>query len=240
MSVVDDSFQQPLKDEEDASAPLAGGLVNHGFQCGILWGAVLAAGAQAHRHHGSGPAAEASAMLAAESLVDSFEASNGFTDCADLTEMNFRADNPGRSVLKFLMRGGPVGCFHMVARYAPVAHDVIENTLVEQPPEMHDSPVSCTAVLAGFAGGIGLSGGTCGALGAAIWIMAMNDQLNSSVKLDYETSEALAAIDRFVEASDYEFECQQIVGRKFQSIEDHANHVRNGGCAEIIEALASL
>lgn len=49
MGVVDGSFGHPMKIEEEASAPLAGGMMNHGFQCGMLWGASLAAGAEAYR-----------------------------------------------------------------------------------------------------------------------------------------------------------------------------------------------
>jgi hypothetical protein len=48
MGVVDGSFGHPMKIEEEASAPLAGGMMNHGFQCGMLWGASLAAGAEAY------------------------------------------------------------------------------------------------------------------------------------------------------------------------------------------------
>ena len=37
---------------------------------------------------------------------------------------------------------------------------------------------------AGLAGGIGLSGGACGALGAAIWILGMNHNIKEGKKLD--------------------------------------------------------
>ncbi len=49
MSVVDRSFDHSLKPEERASAPMMGGFMNYGYQCGMLWGATLAAGAQAYR-----------------------------------------------------------------------------------------------------------------------------------------------------------------------------------------------
>jgi hypothetical protein len=256
MSVVDDSFDQPLKLEEDASAPLAGGIVNHGFQCGLLWGAALAAGARAHQLHGPGSTAEAGAMTAAKGLVDSFEARHQHINCSDITAMNFRGDNPALPILKFMARGGPVGCFRLTAGYAPVAYEEIDEALNGQQLEtpLADGPVSCAALLArkmgasqlqatmaaGFAGGIGLSGGACGALAAAIWLITLSGREEGRVKLDYETPGALAAIDRFVEASDYDFECEAIVGRKFQSIDDHAAYVRAEGCSAIIEALASV
>jgi hypothetical protein len=95
-----------------------------------------------------------------------------------------------------------------------------------------------TVMAAGFAGGIGLCGGACGALGAAVWIITMTSGKDRNGKIDLQSPEAMAAIDRFVEASDYEFECSEIVGRKFESIGDHADYVRGGGCAGILEALA--
>ena len=76
----------------------------------------------------------------------------------------------------------------MAARYAPEAFSEINTALSEEHIEAPSPPVSCAAMLAqkmgvsdmhtvmaaGFAGGIGLSGGACGALGAAIWITGMN------------------------------------------------------------------
>ncbi len=46
-------------------------------------------------------------------------------------------------------------------------------------------------------------------------------------------------IESFLESADYEFECSEIVGRTFENIGDHANYLCNGGCSEIIEALAT-
>jgi hypothetical protein len=91
---------------------------------------------------------------------------------------------------------------------------------------------------AGLAGGIGLSGGACGALGAAIWVIGMNPGKEGDGKL-YENPLALAAIERYLESADYEFECSKIVGRKFENVADHAEYLHNGGCAKIIEALAT-
>ena len=69
MSVVDRSFNHPMKLEERATMPLAGGIMQHGYQCGMLWGAALAAGAQAYRLLGPVPQAEVGAMIAAQRLV---------------------------------------------------------------------------------------------------------------------------------------------------------------------------
>ena len=96
-----------------------------------------------------------------------------------------------------------------------------------------------TVMAAGLAGGIGLSGGACGALGAAIWLIEMNRVEEGTGKVEFNSPEATEAIDRFLQSSDGEFECVKIVGRKFESVNDHAAYLRAGGCARIIEALAA-
>ena len=69
-NVLDRAFDHPLKLEEHAVMPLAGGIVQHGYQCGMLWGVTLAAGAQAYRLLGPGSQAETEAIIAAQRLVD--------------------------------------------------------------------------------------------------------------------------------------------------------------------------
>ena len=253
MSVVDDSFGYPLKLEEKASMPFAGGIATQGYQCGMLWGAALAAGAQAFRLLGPGPKAETAALFATQKTVESFRArTNNEINCLEITEMNFQGDNQVRQVLKFFFKGGPIGCFSMAAKYAPLAFSAINSALTEEDIAAATPPVSCSAMLAqkmgvselhtvmaaGLAGGIGLSGGACGALGAAIWITAMN---RPDEQIGFNVMETWAGdlINRFLESADYEFECSEIVGRKFVSIDEHASHLHAGGCSEIIAALAA-
>ncbi|MFC2036083.1 C-GCAxxG-C-C family (seleno)protein, partial [Chloroflexota bacterium] len=90
-----------------------------------------------------------------------------------------------------------------------------------------------------FAGGIGLSGGACGALGAAIWIIGMNDPKAAKKMNNPNVSNV---IDRFIKSNtaDFRFECSEIVGRRFENIDDHAGYLRGGGCSEIIEVLATI
>ena len=250
MSVVDDSFDHTLKLEEKASAPLAGGIMQHGFQCGLLWGAALAAGAEAYRLHGPGPQAETVAIMAAQKIVDSFHARTNAINCTDVIQVDWK-DKTG--LLKFFVKGGPIGCVRLTAGYAPEAFSAINSALSEEQFETPSAPVSCAAVLAkkmgvsdmhttmaaGFAGGIGLCGEACGALGAAIWITAMNSNKDGNGKIDFMSPEGMDVIDRFVESADYEFECSAIVGRKFENIGDHTAYLLDGGCSEIIETLAA-
>jgi hypothetical protein len=265
MGVVDCSFDQPLKAEEHASMSLAGGLMQQGYQCGMLWGAALAAGAQAYRLFGTGSRAECAAIMAAQRLVESFRARNKEINCFEITEMDLKGSSNQRmlkQVVKFFIRGGPIGCFRMAGRYAPLAFNEINIALPEGKSYEEDivapsPPVSCAAMLAqrmgasdmhvvmaaGLAGGIGLCGGGCGALGAAIWITGLNyleeaGGENMWISKDFQ-SKAGDRMDRFLKSADFEFECSKITGRRFESIEDHAEFLRGGGCSRIIESLAA-
>jgi len=253
MSVVDDSFGHPLKAEEKATMILAGGIAGQGYQCGMLWGAALAAGAQAYRVYGSDSQAEAAAIIASQKAVESFRTrSKNEINCLEITELSFQGDNQVLPILKFVLKGGPIGCFGMAARYAPLAYHAIDAALSEETFAVPSPPVSCTTMLAkkmgaskmhavmaaGLAGGIGLSGGACGALGTAIWVHAMS-RSEETVGLDFAASWIDKINKRFLGSSDYKFECSEIVGRKFESIHDHAEYICKGGCSDIIDTLAA-
>ena len=231
--------------------PLAGGM-QQGYQCGMLWGAALAAGARAYRLWGPGPQAETGAVIAAQQAVEAFRARTGEINCAEIVALNWKAPSK-KSILKFILKGGPIGCFRLAADYAPIAYNAIDSALSNQPIEPLAPPISCAAMLAqkmgasdqhtvmaaGLAGGIGLSGGACGALGAAIWLIGIKNGEKENGKVNYSDPAIPAAIERFLESADYEFECAKIVGRNFENAADHAAYVREGGCARIIEALAA-
>ncbi|MBU1230650.1 MAG: C-GCAxxG-C-C family protein [Proteobacteria bacterium] len=250
--VLNRAYGQPQIDEERAAMPLAGGIIQHGYQCGMLWGATLAAGAQAYRRFGKGPQAEARSIIAGQRLVESFHGLNNNTNCLEITGI----DNSSSTIQMFtyfLIKGGTIGCFRMAAKYAPAAFREINCAMSEEHAEAPAAPASCSALLAqkmgvsdmhavmaaGLAGGIGLSGGACGALGAALWITGLNILKQGARKLDYKSPSTFDIIDRFLKNGGYEFECSKIVGRRFESIEDHAEHVRSGGCANLLDALAA-
>jgi hypothetical protein len=212
----------------------------------MVWGSALAAGAEACRCFGAGPRAEAAAVVAGQRIVESFRVQNGAVDCLDLTDTDFGSKS---QMWKYLLSGKPIGCFRMAARYAPVAFEEIRAALGSERGDAAAPPVSCSALAArrlgasdlhsamaaGFAGGIGLSGGACGALGAVVWLDAMGGGG------DYEAVEARATriVERFLNASGHRFECSEIVGRRFVDVADHAAYLRGGGCAGILEALSA-
>lgn len=252
-NVLDRAFEHPLKLEENASMPFAGGIMQHGYQCGMIWGATLAAGAQAFRLFGPGPKAEGAAILAAKRVVDSFRAQNQHINCLEITDLDKSSSNM-QMIMYFLVKGGTIGCFRMAARYAPVAYEEINAAFSETDIDVPSSPVSCAALVAqkmgvsemqvvmaaGFAGGIGLSGGACGALGAAIWIIGMDGSKEGESKVDFKNPRAMEAIDSFLKQTDYKFECSEIVGRRFEDVGDHAGYLCDGGCSKILEVLAAI
>jgi hypothetical protein len=240
MNVLDKEFDNPMPTEEHASFPLAGGLMQ-GYQCGMIWGATLAAGAEAYRTYGPGARAEEAAMRAARRIVASFRALNGKTDCLDITDTDPR--NGWQVFYNFFVKGGTVRCIKRAVDYAPVAFRAIQEGLADADSESPCHPESCAAKLArrmgaserhavmaaGLAGGIGFSGGACGALGAAMWLLGMRGREDRIEEV----------MDRFLKATDYEVECERVVGRKFESVQDHAFHLATGGCEAVLEALAA-
>jgi hypothetical protein len=255
LRVLNKAFGNPLKSEEQAIAPFAGGIMQHGFQCGMLWGSALACGAQAYHLHGSGPEAKTRTVAATQRLIETFRNQNDHINCVDITHLD-KSSSTKDMVMKFLIKGQTISCLRMAGKYGPSAFDEIKAVLADETMEVQSDPVSCATLLAekigaseehalmvaGFAGGIGLSGGACGALGAAIWIKGMRLQEEHEIKnlwgdKDY-TSMFDALMDRFLKLTEYEFECSNITGRKFKDTGDHAEFVCQGGCSKLIEELA--
>jgi hypothetical protein len=249
--VLDRAFEHPLDLEEKATSPFAGGIMQHGYQCGMIWGAALAAGAEAYRRYGTGPKVETAAIEAAQRVVEAFRTRHGEINCLEITDID-KSSSTWEMINFFIIKGGTIGCFRMSAWYAPLAFDVIDSALSESKAGQKSLPVSCAAMLirkmggsdrhavmaSGLAGGIGLCGGACGALGAAIWVRGMEIAMEEGGKVEYRDPRTQAVIDRFLEHTEYAFECSEIVGRTFKDVEDHAAYLREGGCSALIEALA--
>jgi len=250
LRVLNETYDERKKLEEKGSATLAGGIMQHGYQCGMIWGAVLAAGARAYELFGPGPEAETRAVMAAQKLVNEFQSCTGEINCLEITDIN-NSSSAMKMLYVFLIKGKTLSCMRLAGKYSPKAFKVINTAFSEENIEIPSTPVSCTAELAkkmgasekhvvmaaGLAGGIGLCGGGCGALGTSIWLMTMNKGLDT--KMEFKDPKAMEMIEKvFLPNSDYEFECSDIVGRKFKNIADHAKFIKEGGCSKIIEALS--
>jgi len=249
MTVLDGEHSEELRPEELATDPLAGGLM-HGYQCGMLWGSTLAAGAQAHRIYGAGPRAEAAAMHAAKGLVASFQDRFGSTDCGDITETN--PQNGWEVFVYHFLKGGVVRCAGRMASFAQDARQEIDAALVDTDARTSCNAASCAATLArkmgaseqhatmaaGLAGGIGMSGGACGALGAAIWLIGLRGQEQGLSNKEI-TAQISTLMEQFLQLSGHAYECSEIVERQFQGVEDHAAHLQRGGCEQLLDELAA-
>lgn len=250
MRGLNNTFDRSNEFEEQATMPLAGGLLQYGYQCGMIWGAALASGTQAYRMLGPGPQAETLAVRIAGQLVASYHKHKNKTNCIDITGLDKSSSNL-QMTLHFFVKGGVFRCGHMAIRYTREAFGDITEALSTDPGEPPDPPVSCAALLAekmgvserhmcmvaGFAGGIGLSGGACGALGAALWLLEMKRLEAGTDAFDFNDGRGQETIDRFLRHTDNEFECRKIVGRTFQTVHEHAAFLCDGGCAALIEML---
>ena len=103
LRALNEAFGQPSEKEELAAVPFAGGMMQHGYQCGMIWGAVLAAGGQAYRLYGPGAQAETRAIHAAQKLVAAFRVRNHHINCFEITELD-QSSTTGQMVMFFLAR----------------------------------------------------------------------------------------------------------------------------------------
>jgi hypothetical protein len=253
LRVLNRAFDNPLEKEEHATSPLAGGIMQYGYQCGMIWGAALAAGAQAYRLFGAGLKSEVKAITASQRIVESFHSLNKNINCYEITGID-KSSSAMQMIKFFIVKGGTIHCFHMSRKYAKASYEEINSSLSENDIDTPSAPVSCSAMLAekmgsseiqkvmaaGLAGGIGFCGGACGALGTAIWITGIKKLEKEGGRINFKSQEAGDVINKFLKCTDYEFECSKIVGRKFKDVDDHANYLHEGGCSKIIDALATI
>jgi hypothetical protein len=239
-----------LKDNEEcASDPLAGGIAQQGYQCGMLWGSALAMGAESFRRHGDQGQAVAQAITATQHVMKSFINRAKSADCLDITSCDFTSKF---GLAKFLLTGKPITCFNLADKWVPEAIQAAHEGFALELPDLPLIPISCASevakkmgasaeeavMVAGFAGGIGLSGNACGALGAAIWLNTLARVREHNFKYSTSDPHAGKILKAFHEATDYEMECSKISGHCFKTINEHTEFIKSGGCDKVINALA--
>ncbi|WP_319503219.1 C-GCAxxG-C-C family protein [uncultured Draconibacterium sp.] len=248
-AVVNKNFGQRDSEVEKATGPLCGGIVQEGHQCGMLWGAALAAGAEANRRAKDSNVATSLAVSAARDLVDSFNQRSSSVNCRDITNCNQKSK---LGMIKFFITGKPLNCARLIGRWAPRAVATVEKSLTLM-PESSDTPiVSCASIvaekmgagkekammLAGFAGGIGLSGNACGALAAAVYLGAEKWYSNNPDDKRFIVPGAEEKMRDFLFENRGEVRCSKICGKTFATAEEHSEYIRNGGCEKLLNLLA--
>ena len=249
--LLDREFGHPLDKEEKAIDPMAGGILQQGYQCGMLWGASMAVGAEAQRRNADHGRATGIAILATQHIMKSFISRTSSIECEDITQCDFQNK---RSIVKYMLSGKFVNCFVLAGKWAPEALDAAIEGLSNAQDDLPEQSLSCASELirkrggskeemllvAGFAGGLGLSGSGCGALAAAIWMHALIQNRNQDSKAASYEPEKNPVLNAFYEETDYEIQCDKICGQQFSSLEEHSEFVRNGGCSKLISLLAAF
>lgn len=248
--ILNREFGHPKEKEERALDPLAGGILQQGYQCGMLWGASMAVGAESFRRHNEMAKAVAVAIKATQHLMESFKNRTKCIECEDFTKTNFKNK---WSFAKYMFTGKFLSCYKLAEKWAPEAIKAAHEGLSLEQNESTQKAISCAsevvkkmggseeeiAMVAGFAGGLGLSGSGCGALGAAIWKTILELVRTENWKSSLSDPDSERIIKKFYEATDYKMECYEICGKRFNTIDEHTEFIKNGGCKKLINVLAN-
>jgi hypothetical protein len=247
--ILNREYGHPKPTHEHAVDPLAGGIAQHGYQCGMLWGATLGAGTESFRRFKNPDVAVGMAIKATQKIHHSFVEHAKTPNCSEITDTDWQKKF---SILKFMLRGKMVTCFRLAGKWAPSALKAAEEGLSSGQTDLPTKPMSCASetlrrmgatdeemvMVAGFSGGLALSGNACGALAAAIWKNTHERVKNQTYKYALADPEIEKILKSFYAVTNYELECSRICGRKFASVAEHSEFMGNGGCEKIMKALA--
>jgi hypothetical protein len=243
--ILNREFGHPNENEEGAAAPLAGGLML-GYQCGMLWGSSLAVGAESFRKCKNCDHAIGMAISSTQNLLESFTARTKSANCRDIINADLTSK---LSMAKCFLTLKFMDCFNLMEKWAPEAIKTAYEGLSRQQADLPQQPLSCASevakkmgaseeemvTVAGFAGGLGLSGNACGALSAAIWMK----NLAWYKKNPGKSRPPIAPIfNTFRSETESTFLCNKITGQNFKTIADHTTFIKNGGCSKLINILA--
>ena len=249
--ILNREFGHLQENEERASDPLAGGIMQRGHQCGMLWGSTLAVGAESYRRHKNRDQAIGMAIMATQNLMESFLKRTNNANCREITGCDWKSP---LSIAKYFLNGRIFTCFNLAAKWAPEAIRAATEGLSRNQKDLPEQPISCASevvkkmgahdeeivTVAGFAGGIGLSGNACGALGAAIWMnnLAWCKKHPGKTPPFFRNLSAKNILQAFDEATNAEILCHKIAGRYFKTIGEHTEFIKNNGCDKLINILA--
>ena len=232
--------------EERAIDQLAGGLAGRGYQCGMLWGTSMGASAEAYRIYKNKDRAIAGAVFTSKQIIDAFTEITNSPDCIEITKID-----PAKAFSKLKMIFSAGDCFRLANEWYPKAVKTTDKCLTQNFTVQNNLTTCASEVVkkmggnneemvmvSGFAGGLGLSGNACGALAAAIWMKTLDWCRKNPEKRGYSYEGVEVIITKFEEATQGELLCQNICGKSFNSIEDHTEFIRTGGCKRIIDLLA--
>lgn len=231
--------------EERASDTLAGGILREGHQCGMLWGASLAIGAEAYRTCKDRDQAIRAAVAATQTVMQSFREREGTINCREITHCDFSSR---WSFAKYMITRRYRHCFTLAQEWAPKAVQAAREGL--QASGQAGPCRSCAAEVAermgateeqaimvsGFAGGLGLSGGGCGALAAAVWMQALKWSREED-RSPYDNPDSQRTLETFLQATHGKMTCREISGKRFQTVDAHTRFLDQDGCDALMKVL---
>ncbi|MBD3316953.1 MAG: hypothetical protein GF344_14285 [Chitinivibrionales bacterium] len=241
--------------QERATETLGAGLLITGNQCGFLWGTSLAAGAEAYRKFSDKKKASIMAILSSQQIVASFRKTAKSLNCRDITgyDLSKKLDM-AKFYLKSIRQGLVFNpCFNLAEKWAPQAIKSVHEGLADGDYNPNTQSDNCASkvvemmggndeeqvLVAGFAGGVGLSGNACGALGAAIWMKSLQWCRENPNKACLTNPEAKKTMEAFQKATNAKMKCSAVCGSNFSSLEEHAAFVADGGCEDVLNKLAN-
>lgn len=253
--LINREFGHTRLPEESASDPLAGGLNATGHQCGMLWGASLAAGAESFCRFGQSGRATAMAIKVTQHQMKSFITRTRSADCRDIIGCDLTTKAGMRKLMFKTISCGFIysKCFNLAKKWVPEAFEATLEGLSTESADIPANAVSCasetvikmgaskeqSAMVAGFAGGMGLSGNACGALAAAIWYNTLEWCKKNPGKFAYANPVANEMLREFKEITGGEMLCEKICGKRFNTVEEHTDFIKNGGCSKLISQLST-
>ncbi len=252
--ILNREFGHPMEIEERASAPLAGGVMQKGYQCGMLWGASLAVGAESFRRHYNSSQAICTAIAATQNIMESFSNRTKSVNCRAITNCDFTSK---LSMMWYMLSFKFMTCFFLAENWVPEAIQSATEGLSQNQTDCPQHAMSCASevakklgasneemiMVAGFSGGLGLSGNACGALSAAIWIKSLNwcrKQTDSGFdewKSLFENPDLINILNEFYRVTNRKILCSKISKHCFKTISDHSEFIKNGGCKKLIDVL---
>jgi len=248
-------FENRKPQEEKASDILAGGIAMKGQQCGMLWGGALAIGTESYQRFNDLNEATATAIHASKFLIDSFYNRVRTVNCLDISKTDWEKKSDRTIyILKTIVQGFVFSkCFNLMSKWTPDAITAVKEGLVRKKSQCRPC-LSCSAevlkkmgatheesiMVAGFAGGIGLSGNACGALSAVIWysMLVYSRKNHGKRPAMFNNLQAKRILSIFYQQTNAEILCRKISGKQFASVDEHTAYLQNGGCRGLLEALA--
>jgi len=235
--------------EECAADSLAGGIMQQGQQCGMLWGSALAVGAEAYRQCKDLNQAMQVAIIATQHVMNSFSKRENTINCREITHCDFSSK---LSFVKYFFSGRFFYCFKLAEQWAPDAIKSAIDGLSSHPDSPPEGSINCASeiarkmgasdeemvMVAGFAGGLGLSGGGCGALSAAIWMKSIEWCKENGEKSSFKNPNATWVLKSFQEMFGSKILCSEISGQEFNTRKDHSDFIENGGCQKLMSVLS--